>query len=340
MLLTLSSSCFAQSFFSKLLNQDGSRRKSLYERHSDISFGFGASNYYGDIVLLSRPVPSTLQNINWNLAFDFTRHFNPHFSGRVSLTWARISGDDNKFEDIAGFERLYMRNLHFRNDIQELAVTGVYNLVAQSRSYRNRPKVIPYVFAGIALFHHNPEAKAPKDYGGTETSPGEWVSLQPLNTEGQGLPNYTDQPYSLINVSVPFGAGVRYKLNRNLDLGFEVGLRYTFTDYLDDIGGAIADKGDLQTQISNLSAAMGHRENEKFAALTGRDREAIARNYYVSKGFAISDPVLFSPSSFPELDESLGGARNSSPKLNDIYMLTSFKIIYHIAPSIKCPVIR
>jgi hypothetical protein len=340
MLSTLSLSCFSQSFFSKILNQDGSKRKSLYERHSDISFGVGTSNYYGDLVVFSRPIQSTLQNINWNLSFDFTRHFNPHFSGRVGLTWARISGDDNKYEGVAGFEQLYMRNLHFRNDVQELAVTGIYNLVAESRSYRNRAKLIPYLFAGIALFHHNPEAKAPKDYGGTEASPGEWVSLQPLHTEGQGLPNYTDQPYNLINVSVPFGAGIKYKLNRNWDLGFEAGIRYTFTDYLDDVGGKIADRGDLATGISNLSAAMAHRENEKFAVLTGRDRETIARNYYVSKGFAISDPTLFSPNSFPELDEGLGGVRNSSAKLNDIYVLTSFKIIYHIAPSIKCPVIR
>lgn len=335
-----STPCDAQTFFSKLFKSDGSRQKSMYEKHSDISFGIGTSNYYGDLAPYNRPIKSTLQNINWNFGVDFTRHFTPHFSGRASLTWVRLTGDDNKFEGVAGLEQLYMRNAHFRNDVQELAFTGIYNLIPETRSYRNRPKLNPYLFAGIAVFHHNPMAKVPTDYTGSEASPGEWVSLQPLNTEGQGLPNYPDQPYNLVNVNIPFGGGIKYKLDKNWDLGFEVGIRYTFSDYLDDVGGYFADKADLMG-ISSLSAAMGHRENEKIAALTGRNREAFARAYYATRvNPAFSDPNLFPIRSFPELDGTIGGVRNSSSRLNDMYILTSFKIIYHMAPSIKCPVIR
>jgi Outer membrane protein beta-barrel domain len=336
----ISTPCYSQSFFSKLFNSDGSRRKSMYEKHSDISFGIGTSHYYGDLAPYNRPIQSTLQNINWNIGVDFTRHFSPHFSGRASLTWVRLTGDDNKFEGITSLEQLYMRNAHFRNDVQELALTGIYNFIPETRSYRNRAKVNPYFLAGIAIFHHNPEAKAPTDYAGSEASPGEWVSLQPLNTEGQGLPGYADQPYSLINANVHFGVGVKYKLDKNWDLGFETSVRYTFSDYLDDVGGYFADKGDLAA-FSSLSAAMGHRENEKIAAWTGRDREAFARAYYITRvDPAFADPNLFPIGSFPELDATIGGVRNSSSKLNDMYILTSFKIIYHIAPSIKCPVIR
>jgi Outer membrane protein beta-barrel domain len=335
-----STPCYSQSFFSKLFNSDGTKRKSMYEKHSEISFGIGTSNYYGDLAPYNRPIQSTLQNINWNIGVDFTRHFSPHFSGRASLTWVRLTGDDNKFEGITSLEQLYMRNAHFRNDVQELALTGVYNFIPESRSYRNRAKLNPYVFAGIAVFHHDPMAKVPTDYAGSEAAPSEWVSLQPLNTEGQGLLNYSDQPYSLVNVNIPFGAGIKYKLDKNWDLGFEVGIRYTFSDYLDDAGGYFADKGDLAA-FSSLSAAMGHRENEKIAAWTGRDREAFARAYYITRvDPAFADPNLFPIGSFPELDATIGGVRNSSSKLNDMYILTSFKIIYHIAPSIKCPVIR
>jgi hypothetical protein len=341
----LSTSCFAQSFFSKLFNQDGSRRRSLYERHSDIHFGIGTANYYGDLAPITRPLKSTIQNINWNLSLGFTRHFSPHFSGNVSLTWARLTGDDNKFENIVGVEQLFMRNAHFRNDVQELAVTGQYNLIAEARSFRNRPKVIPYLFAGIALFHHNPEAKVPTDYTGSEASPGDWVSLQPLRTEGQGLTGYTDQPYNLINVSIPFGFGVKYKLNKLWDLGFETGFRYTFSDYIDDVGGLYADSGDLRAN-STLSEVFGHRENEKYAALTGKDREAAIRLYYATQGTKNSPPNpaylgnLIPISSLPQFDGALDENRNSFNKLNDIYLLTNFRIIYHIAPSIKCPVIR
>ncbi len=331
--------CYSQSFLSKLFKSDGSRRKSMYEKHSDISFGIGTANYYGDLAPYNRIIKSTLQNINWNIGVDFTRHFSPHWSGRASLTWVRLTGDDNKFEGVAGLEQLYMRNAHFRNDVQELALTGIYHLIPETRSYRNRPKINPYLLAGIAIFHHNPEAKVPTDYKGSEASPGEWVSLQPLNTEGQGLPGYTEQPYNLINANVHLGAGVKYKLDRSWDVGFEVSVHYTFSDYLDDVGGYFADKADLSA-FSSLSAAMGHRENEKIAAWTGRDREAFARAYYVARGYPISDPNLFPVGSFPELDTQNGGVRNSSSKLNDMYVLTSFKIIYHLAPTIKCPVIR
>ncbi|MEA5459230.1 DUF6089 family protein [Arcicella sp. LKC2W] len=332
--------CFSQSFFSKLFNSDGTKRKSLYERHSDISFGIGTSTYYGDLAPYNRPIQSTLQSVRWNVAFGYTRHFNPHFSGRLGLTWARIFGDDNKFEGIAGLEQLYMRNAHFRNDVKELSFSGIYNVIAESRSYRNRPQLIPYFFAGIAVFHHNPVAKAPTDYAGTEAFPGEWVSLQPLNTEGQGLTGYTDQPYNLVNVSIPFGAGLRYKINRNVDVGFEVGVRYTFSDYLDDVGGYFAKSSDLSA-VSSLSAAMGHRENELIAAYSGKNREAFIRNYYGTRvNPAYIDPNLTPANTFPELDGTIGGVRNSSSKLNDMYVLTSFKIIYHIAPSIKCPVIK
>jgi Domain of unknown function (DUF6089) len=337
---------FSQNFFSNLFKGDGSKRKSLYEKHSDISFGLGTSNYYGDIAPFNRPIQSTLQNIHWNASFNFTRHFSPHISGRVGFTWARIAADDNKFEGVVGLDQLYMRNVHFRNDVKELAVTGIYNFIAESRSFRNRDKIIPYAFAGIAIFHHNPEAKTPTDYSGNDAVPNEWVSLQPLSTEGQGLNGYTDQPYNLISVSIPFGVGVRYKLNRTWDLGFEAGVRYTFSDYLDDVGGYYADPTDL-LQISPLAAAMGHRENEKFAALSGKDREAFVRNYYATQGTkgspanpAFLDATLFPLNSLPTFDGAFGEGRNSSSRLNDMYLLTSFRIIYHIAPNIKCPAIR
>lgn len=345
MLSILLASCyvnhgFSQSFFSKLLNGDGSKRKSLYEKHSDISFGIGTANYYGDIAPITRPIQSTIQNIRWNASFAFTRHFSPHFSGRASLSWVRIAGDDNKFEGVVGLEPLYMRNAHFRNDIQELAITGIYNIIPEARSYRNRSQWIPYVFAGIAVFHHNPVAKVPTDYVGSEAAPSEWVSLQPLNTEGQGLTGYPDQPYNLFNVNIPFGMGVNYKINKKVDVGFEVGLRYTFSDYLDDVGGNYADKNDLLS-ISNLSAAMGHRENEKFAAYSGKDREPFIRNYYATRlNPAFADPNLVPIGSLPELDATTGGIRNSFSTFNDMYLLTTFKVIYHITPSIKCPVIR
>lgn len=59
------------------------------------------------------------------------------------------------------------------------------------------------------------------------------VKLRPLQTEGKA--------YSPIGVAIPFGLGFRYKLAKNWDLAFEVGWRYTFTDYLDDVSSTYGD---------------------------------------------------------------------------------------------------
>ena len=139
---------------------------------------------------------------------------------------------------------------------------------------------------------------------------------------------------------------IRYKLNHYWDLGFEAGVRYSFSDYLDDTGGYYADFTDLAT-ANSLSAVFGHRENEKFTALTGKDREGFIRNYYATQGTkgsppnpAFLDATLFPLNTLPTFDGAFGEGRNSSSRLNDMYVLTSFRIIYHIPPSIKCPVIR
>jgi hypothetical protein len=55
-----------------------------------------------------------------------------------------------------------------------------------------------------------------------------------LSTEGQGI--YPDKkPYSLWQPTIPFGGGVKFAITENLRIGFEIGLRKLFTDYLDDV---------------------------------------------------------------------------------------------------------
>lgn len=336
--LFLCSPVFSQSFISKMFSRENSP-KVLYEQHSDISFGIGTANYYGDVVPISRPIPSTIKNIRWNVGVDFTRHFSPRFSGNISLTWIRIFGDDNQLAGIPIQQNAFLRNAHFRNDIQELAFKGIYNLISEKRYYYKRPTIIPYLFAGIAIIHHNPVAKVPLNYTGTEANPGDWVSLQPLRTEGQGLAGYNTSPYSLFAASIPFGVGVRYKLSRKLDLGFEVGIRYSLTDYLDDIGGNYADYNDLLA-ANPLSAAMGRREYEMVAAYSGNNRESAIRNYLATNiNPAYNDPRLTPVSSFPEIFNK-NSTRDGASRISDIYVLTSFKLVYHLTPSIKCPVIR
>ena len=84
-----------------------------------------------------------------------------------------------------------------------------------------------------SLFNFNPKA---------ENKNGEWISLQPLGTEGQGTTQFPDRKkYSLIQFAIPIGGGVKFAVSEHFNIILEYGIRKTFTDYLDDVGGTYAD---------------------------------------------------------------------------------------------------
>lgn len=307
-------------------------RTDQFEPHSSVSFGVGTSSYYGELSPYVRPIQSTFNMIRWNLAFNYTRYFTQNWSGRIGLTYARIAGDDNTLEGVKGFEANFIRNLHFRNDIKELSLLAQYDFKSGGRSYERREKVVPYLFGGIAVFAHNPMAKPESSLYGTD-----WVTLQDKHTEGQGLPGYTDKPYSLIGVSFPIGFGVRVKINKDFDFGAEVGFRYSMTDYLDDVGGKYAATDDLRAQ-SPLAASLGDRSQEQIAAYSGKDRTQSYVNFLNANGIPISDPNA--PVVSTNTGIGLKGNPRGSSSVKDSYMLTNFSIIYHLPVKIKCPPLR
>lgn len=333
-----SQSVVAQFKFSNLFGgKEKTRKNRLFEPTSTVSLGFGSSSYYGDLSPYGRIVQSTINGVRWNANFNFTRQISPTVGIRFGLTWARISGDDSYLDGVAGYEANFMRNLHFRNDIKELSIVGQYDLIRTERSYLRREPIIPYIFGGIAVFAHDPVARPDSSV----YTNNDWVRLQPLNTEGQGLPGYAT-PYSLISVSFPIGFGVRYKLNPNWDLGFEMGFRYTLTDYLDDAGGNYADPNELAAQ-SPLARDMGNRTLEKSAANRGIDRRPGVIKYLIAQVVIPASTPLNSDittlvpavQGFSDRNDQRG-----NPKYNDSYMLTTIKLIYHIPGKIKCPGIR
>ncbi|HEX2532979.1 MAG TPA: hypothetical protein VHK69_04550, partial [Chitinophagaceae bacterium] len=116
-----------------------------------------------------------------------------------------------------------------------------------------RQRLSPYVFFGLALFRNNPY---------TYDSTGLQVFLQPLGTEGQGLPGSGTQLYSRTQLALPFGGGLRFAFNDNVRLGLEVGLRKLFTDYLDDISTNYADAGELLAVRGPRAVSVAYRGDE------------------------------------------------------------------------------
>ena len=73
----------------------------------------------------------------------------------------------------------------------------------------NRERFTPFVYAGAGMCWFNPQA----------LYEGQWVELQPLGTEGQGLPQYPDrQPYAKYTFVFPFGGGHQVSYQKQLGI--------------------------------------------------------------------------------------------------------------------------
>lgn len=183
----------------------------------ELGLSLGGAHYFGDLntrAKLNRP----------KLAFGafFRKQFGNYIGVRVSGHYARIG-----YSDIYNTHNEYQkrRNLSFNSNIFELALQGDFNFfkfVPGDPDHR----FTPYVTLGVGVFSYDPYA-----YLNNEK-----IFLRPLGTEGQGTTAYPDRkPYGTMGIAFPFGVGVKYGLTDKMNIGFEVGYRFTNTDYIDDV---------------------------------------------------------------------------------------------------------
>ena len=293
------------------------RKYNNYIPYSVVGFGIGTSSYYGDLAPIGKPLGSTFKPMRWSVTGNYTRHFTPRLAARGSFTWARIMGDDNiMYNDPSHF--LYPRNLHFRNDLKEFALLGIFKLTPDTRSNDRRPQFGAYLFAGVAAVAHSPYAKDEE---------GSWRKLKPMQNEGVS--------YSSVTMAIPFGLGLRYKINSKWDISAELGFRFTRSDYLDDVHGNYADPATL------INPAMANRSTEQ---LGGRKR--VDRTEGLTEYLAMKHGVLvLDGNPFAEIPNYYGydtgnASRGNSPKSADHYMLGMIHINYILGSPIKCPPLR
>ncbi|MEP6514485.1 MAG: DUF6089 family protein [Parafilimonas sp.] len=205
-----------------------------------IHAGGGIINYGGDL----QKKNFTFQQAGAAFSAGASYNFANNFSVNLSLSEGKVQADDAK----NGFPK---RNLNFKSNIFETALT----VEADYKNIWTEASFTPYVFSGIALFHFNPY---------TYTTAGEKVFLQPLGTEGQGLPEYPGTKlYSPWNFAIPFGLGAKYALSNNIAIGAEISLRYLFTDYLDDVSSLkYADTTLLKNTRGAIATELSYRGDE------------------------------------------------------------------------------
>ena len=197
----------------------------------------GMSNYQGDL----QPKNFTFSQSNAAFGVGGLYEITEKLYIRGNITVGKISCADSK-----SILNAY-RNLSFSSQIYDAHLGLEYDLL---NSYEK--SLVPYIFAGISVFNFNPY---------TFDTTGRKIFLQPLGTEGQGFYQGRTK-YNLTQMALPFGAGLKLSLSENIRVRFEVGLRKTFTDYLDDVSTTYVDPSQLLLNNGQRAVELAYRSDE------------------------------------------------------------------------------
>ncbi|HSN07552.1 MAG TPA: DUF6089 family protein [Hanamia sp.] len=227
----------------------------------------GTSNYSGDL----QDKHFTFNQAHLAGGIGLSYEITDHFSVRAAFKIGKISADDKLGRNKA-------RNLNFSSQLTEGSLDVQY-LITPLGSH----VLTPYVFAGLAVYHYDPY---------TFDSAGRKYYLKPLSTEGEGFISGRKN-YSLTQFAIPFGAGVKMPLSENINVGFEIGYRKLFTDYLDDVSTTYVDPNSLLVNRGAKAVELSYRGGELKTGSTvypvgGRRGNPGSKDQYYFTGLTLS----------------------------------------------------
>ena len=179
----------------------------------------GGTNYIGDV--------GDTQYINPNqlvLGGIFKWNRSRRHSFRASANFGKIIGNDLDSSDPRRIDRGYS----FENNIKEVSL-GLEFTFWEYNPHSGQPIHTPYLYTGITYFLY--------DY------------LRVINNNNQ---------YQLEKVgkktafAIPIVLGYKASLGSAVNLGFEIGARYTFTDNLD--GSDYKNRNGIRSTFGNLNS--------------------------------------------------------------------------------------
>lgn len=274
------------------------RKSSKNKRNNhEISFGIGATNFLGELgganTIGSGKV--SIRDFDWpsirpsiNIGYRYQWH--KHWAVKADLNAAYIGGHDRLTDEMFRENR----NLNFRSPIVELAGRIEYGINYYRkgqqydlgiRGWRNY-YITTFFFVGAGTFYMDPKGKLN----------GQFYRLKPLGTEGQGLVP-TRKKYSSIQFNIPFGLGIRYRIDKNWSIALEYGIRWTTTDYIDDVSLTYVDPEALRAAHGDLAVQL-------------------------------ANPALDSNPGDPLYNSTLAGEQRGDPRDKDSYMFAILSLYY------------
>ncbi len=220
--------------------------KGVNAQSVDLYFGGGSAHFLGDLggkpfLGTNDPQDLDLLSTRYGLTAGARINFGKYFALRSDVWYARLYGDDKYTIN----KQRRSRNLSFFTNIFEADALAEINI-----KQFNKGQGVLYVFGGIGYFHFNPKTR----YN------GKVYELQKYGTEGQFyLPGKS--PYSLNSVCFPMGFGYKMSIGKGQYLAFELNMRKTKTDYIDDVSSYFADPVKLVEAKGQIAADLADRSD-------------------------------------------------------------------------------
>lgn len=213
---------------------------------TDLGGGAGDGGYLGDLHFVkTRP----------SIQVGYRYKISEKISIKSSFTYLWIEGSD----ELSINEGRKIRNLSFRTHIYEFGFQGEYYFIKEPIGQLNTLNAVRighkgaemglYGLAGFAPFFYTP-------YGQTEDK--SWHKLRELGTEGQGQPGGASE-YGKMSIAFMMGVGVKFIIHRQLNVGIEGAIRYTATDYLDDVSTTYYDFSQATETVSETTIELADK---------------------------------------------------------------------------------
>jgi len=177
---------------------------SVQAQKYEIGGGLGVATYTGDMIRKIDPRQIGLQGTLFG-----KRNFDNVWSLRVALSSSILQAEDSlRPLDFAA----EVRDGRFRGGVLEGSAVMEFNFLDFLRN-DSEFKWSPYAFFGLGFSH--------------------------FIMKGNVYQFEVSERYSLSSIVIPFGGGVKYRLNDRWTLAAELGFRPTMTDYLDKIDSTL-----------------------------------------------------------------------------------------------------
>lgn len=228
----------------------------------ELGTSFGIMNSLTDLGGKKGIGKNFIKDLNWeNSKLSYGLYVSAMYQNKIGLrlegTFGSVAGYDSILKPVAATTSgRYERNLSFKSRISDFQLAvEVHPLMFSNFEEKDPPRFSPYAVVGAGFYSFDPKAKLN----------GQWYSLQPLRTEGQGFKEYPDRaPYKLSQINFSAGLGVKYEVNSMFNARLELNHRILNTDYLDDVSTNYIDPNLFYNYLPlNLAAIAQQLQNRK-----------------------------------------------------------------------------